>query len=135
MTRVSAEVRRAQRRQEEEAAATQRQIDAAAFKLRLPHLLLLLAARIQPFGEAIVKSNGENDYHVEYRFHNYPLENVSFGTETEEWAVDGLRSTIEGLELEARQRAEKLQIARAAWDGLPEEARQAMLDLGVARRP
>lgn len=135
MTRVSAEVRRAQRRQEEQDAETARQIAAAEFKLRLPHLLLLLAARIRPFGEAIVKPNGENDYHVEYRFHDRPMDNVSLGTETEEWGVDSLRSTIEGCELDAKLQAERLQTARDGWNSLTAAQQQAMLDLGLARKP
>jgi hypothetical protein len=135
MTRVSAEVRRAQQRQEHEAAETQRKIAAAEFKLRLPHVLLLLAARIQPFGEAIVKPNGENDYHVEFRFHDRPMENVSLGTESEEWAVDSLRSAIEGFELDARLRAEKVQVAREGWASLTPAQQRAMIDLGIARQP
>lgn len=135
MTRVSAEVRRAQRRQAEELAETQRKTAAAEFKLRLPHLLLLLAARIRPFGEAIVKPNGENDYHVEYRFHDRSMDNVSLGTETEEWGVDSLRSTIEGCELDAKLQAERLQTARDGWNSLTAAQQQAMLDLGLARKP
>lgn len=135
MTRVSPEVRRAQTRQAQEQAEAQRKIDAAAFKLRLPHLLLLLAARIQPFGEAIVKPNGAEDYHVEFRFHDRPMENVSLGTETEEWAVDSLRNTIEGFELDARLRAERLQTAREGWASLTPAQQRAMIDLGLARQP
>jgi hypothetical protein len=134
MPRTSPEVRRAERARlaaETEAAA---KLERDAFRLRLPHLLLMLAARIRPFGEAIVKPNGDT-YTVEYRFHNDERQNVSLGTEAEEWGVDMVRHTLEELELEVKIREERLAIAREGWNSLTAQQQCALIDLGLARKP
>jgi hypothetical protein len=111
----------------------------AAFLKELPHKLLLLAARFGPFGEVKIRPNGDDgdDYTVEFHFYDNGGEtsdrdDVSFGTKTEEWAIDGLRHQIESLELAARIRAEKREKARAAWTGLTEEQREAIANVGVS---
>lgn len=134
MTKLSAEERRAVRAREDAEREAQQKLDAEAFRLSLPHLLLTLAARIRPFGEAIVVPN-DGSYRVEYRFYDLPMENVSLGLDTEEWGVDSLRSTIEGCELAAKIRAEKVQLAREGWASLTPAQQRAMIDLGVARQP
>jgi hypothetical protein len=134
-TRTSPEVRRAERRRLEEEVAAQAKLERDAFRLTLPHLLLLLAARIRPFGEAIVKPNGVDGYYVEYRFHNDAMSNTSLGLETEEWGVAMVRNKIEECELEVKIREERLAIAREGWASLTAQQQCAMIDLGLARKP
>jgi hypothetical protein len=133
MTRLSPEARRAERaRLAAEVEATAKS-EREAFRLKLPHLLLMLAARIRPFGEAVVKPSGET-YTVEYRFHDGDM-NMSIGTETEEWGVDMVRREIEDRELDAKIREERLAIAREAWNTLTAVQQNALVDSGLARRP
>lgn len=108
-----------------------RKIEEDIFRQALPLKLLHLAARIQPFGSANVKSNGDS-VSVEFKFYQDESLDITLGLETDPWGVQMVENSIVEFEALAEEAKRLTALARNTWDSLTQDQRTA---LGLQRRP
>lgn len=129
----------AQRREAEELARQERRAEAERFmREQAPMLLLALMARAQQLDVNYTLRGPIENLNVTFKFDRYDDQQEHWVNEeevylsSEPWVFENVDSLFNGIVREREEKARKLELARATYDKLNPEEREA---LGLKYRP